>query len=120
MIDWDKPIETLTGWPAKVISRDYKTHNETLCLIQIERPAGTSLMGWHRQDGSPFEGDYPIHNVKEKIKGWVLMRPDRDSMDGRYLANSCVYNSEAEANMAKDTWFSDDPGVKPVHLTWEE
>jgi hypothetical protein len=120
MIDWDKPIETLTGWPAKVISRDYKTFNETLCLIQIERPAGTSLMGWHRQDGSPFEGDYPIRNVKEKIKGWVLMRPDRDSMDGRYLANSCVYNSEAEANMAKDTWFSADPGIKTVYLTWEE
>ena len=73
MIDWDKPIETLTGWPAKVITRDYKTHNETLCLIQIKRPAGTSLLGWHRQDGSPFEGDYPIRNVPVKREGWMAV-----------------------------------------------
>ena len=75
MIDWTKPIETMEGWPAKVVSRDYKTINSTLFLVQIERPfpgdKRLSCLGWYQEDGRPWETDRLIRNVPVKREGWV-------------------------------------------------
>jgi hypothetical protein len=120
MIDWTKPIETMEGWKAKVVSTDYKTISSTLYLVQMERPSGASILGWYREDGRPWETQALLRNVKVKKEGWVLIRLSSASMDGRYLHNGRVYASEAEAKSAKTNWYGADPGVKPVYLTWEE
>ena len=75
MIDWTKPIETMEGWPAKVVSRDYKTVTRTLFLVQIERPfsgrTSLSCLGWYQEDGRPWETERHIRNAPVKREGWV-------------------------------------------------
>jgi hypothetical protein len=124
MIDWTKPIETMEGWKAKVVSTDYKTISSTLYLVQMERPSGASILGWYREDGQPWETQTLLRNVKVKREGWVLMRP-WSSWSGEpinivgLLAMHHVYPSEEEAKYAT-RYFEVEPGTKPVHLTWEE
>jgi hypothetical protein len=120
MIDWTKPIETMEGWKAKIVSTDYKTISSTLYLVQMERPSGASILGWYREDGQPWETQTLLRNVKVKKEGWVLMRPSSASMDGRYLTDDRVYASEAKAKSANANWYGADFGVKPVRITWEE
>ena len=124
MIDWSKPIETMEGWKAKIVSTDYKTISSTLYLVQMERPSGASILGWYREDGQPWETQFLLRNVKVKREGWVLMRP-WSSWSGEpinivgLLAMHHVYPSEEEAKYAT-RYFEVEPGTKPVHLTWEE
>jgi len=119
MIDWTKPIETMEGWKAKVVSTDYKTISSTLYLVQMERPSGASILGWYREDGQPWETQTLLRNVKVKREGWVLIRPPVKTLLNVFalLATYHVYPSEEEARMAMDYVES---GTKPVHLTWEE
>jgi hypothetical protein len=124
MIDWTKPIETMEGWKAKIVSTDYKTISSTLYLVQMERPSGASILGWYREDGQPWETQTLLRNVKVKKEGWVLMRPWRDQPAppfslARFLATNRAYPSEEEARVAMD-YYSVEPGTKPVYLTWEE
>ena len=81
MIDWTKPIETMEGWPAKVVSRDYKTVTRTLFLVQIERPfserTSLSCLGWYQEDGRPWETDRHIRNVPVKREGWMAVYRDK-------------------------------------------
>ena len=77
MIDWTKPIETMEGWNAKVVSTDYKTISSTLYLVQMERPSGASILGWYREDGRPWETQTLLRNVKVKKEGWLNVFPNR-------------------------------------------
>jgi hypothetical protein len=77
MIDWTKPIETMEGWKAKVVSTDYKTISSTLYLVQMERPSGASILGWYREDGRPWETQTLLRNVKVKKEGWLNVFPNR-------------------------------------------
>jgi len=86
MIDWTKPIETMEGWKAKIVSTDYKTISSTLYLVQIERPSGTSILGWYREDGQLWETQTLLRNVKVKREGWVNIY--------------AVYKTEEEAKRA--------------------
>jgi hypothetical protein len=86
MIDWSKPIETMEGWKAKIVSTDYKTISSTLYLVQIERPSGASILGWYREDGQPWETQFLLRNVKVKREGWVNIY--------------AVYKTEVEAKRA--------------------
>ena len=76
--------------------------------------------GFRCDDNAPLEPCQVIRNARVKREGWVLMRSFRGSLVFRYLANDHVYATEAEAKSVKATLFGADPGVKPVHLTWEE
>ncbi len=86
MIDWTKPIETMEGWKAKIISTDYKTISSTLYLVQMERPSGVSILGWYREDGQPWETQTLLRNVKVTREGWVNIY--------------AVYKTEEEAKRA--------------------
>jgi hypothetical protein len=129
MIDWTKPIETMEGREvtyfqgasAAILSarlvwvRSNKdTEHGDVFLVDDE--------GFRCDDRAIYSARQEpfIRNVKVKKEGWVLMRPSSASMDGRYLADDRVYASEAEAKSANANWYGADPGVKPVHLTWEE
>ena len=121
MIDWSKPIETMEGWKAKVVSTDYKTISSTLYLVQMERPSSASILGWYREDGQPWETQTLLRNVKVKKEGWVLMRPPIEalvSLSG-ILAHTYVFPSEDAARNGMD-YYKVEPGTKPVYLTWEE
>lgn len=76
MIDWDKPIETIEGWPAKVLSATYRINYESFFVVQIECDNG----GWSRvvifdKDGYVRNGPLTteIRNVPVKREGWMAV-----------------------------------------------
>ncbi len=141
MIKWDKPIQAMDGRHARVIAHlpdppgdpnDPGFFTPTMVWVQSATNGfGDVFLVNNRgvrcddtvkaarclltEIGQPF-----IRNARVKREGWVLMRPSSASIDGRYLADDRVYGSEAEAKSAKASWYSSDPGVEPVYLTWEE
>ena len=52
-IDWDKSIETTEGYPARVISEDFRDDGEILMLVQIEHP-NRSIARTFKKNGSPY------------------------------------------------------------------
>lgn len=71
MIDWDKPIETENGSPAKVISRDYRTTRYGICMmVQIEELEYSHTASYTLQGDPPFTGP-KLRNRKTKREGWV-------------------------------------------------
>jgi hypothetical protein len=76
MIDWDKPIETSNGYPARLISENFRDCDETLMLVQIEHPE-RSIARTFKKNGRPYwayEGT--IRNRKTKREGWVNVYSD--------------------------------------------
>jgi hypothetical protein len=77
MIDWDKPIETVDGRGAKVLSRGYWRNGETYCVVQVENPETgdseilivnpTTGYGHARMAASSTS----IRNARVKREGWV-------------------------------------------------
>lgn len=70
-IDWDKPIETTDGRPAKVISRDYKSrhwaaHRAYDIVVQFEGE-GESKIGFYTPEGRPVYA-YPFPLLRNKTK----------------------------------------------------
>lgn len=141
MIDWTKPIEaTEDRAPARVLgllslsmassplTPDADGFEPMMVWVKGDRNGGwgniflVNNQGFRCDDRALFSARQEpfIRNVRVKREGWVLMRPSSASMDGRYLADDCVYDSEAEANSVRARWYVSDPGIKAVHLTWEE
>lgn len=112
MIDWDKPIETVEGRPARVISTDHRYSGETLAVIQIEHP-GFSCVGYYHQSGEPAFGSVNIRNRKTKREGWVNVYPTMVEDEGRVI--TCIYTSEEEAKTiaSKDV-------IATVKIEWGE
>lgn len=70
MINWDKPIRTKCGKPAKTITRDYKSFSEgVVTVVQIELSDNSSVMACYNQDGSRI-GAYEIENIPEER--WII------------------------------------------------
>jgi len=76
-IDWDKPIETTEGLPARLLSNDYRVPGNTLMVVQIEHPSGSLARIFH-ENGIPYLA-YPgkIRNRKTKREGWINIFPDQ-------------------------------------------
>ena len=107
MIDWDKPIETMEGHPARVISTDHRYSGENLAVIQIEHP-GFSCVGYYHQNGEPTFGSVRIRNRKTKREGWI-------NIYRTYNKFGLIYNTEQEAKeVATDTV------VATIKIEWEE
>ena len=80
MIDWTKPIETVDGLPARVISTDYKGYNGLpLCVVQIEG-RHFSRIGYYKVDGNPHTTCDCIRNVRVKREGWVIKFKGKDCL----------------------------------------
>lgn len=94
MIDWTKPIETVDGLPARVISTDYKGNNRLpLYVVQIEG-RHFSHIGYYRVDGNPHTTCDRIRNVRVKREGWVIKFKGKDR-----LWDFHIYSSEETAVM---------------------
>jgi hypothetical protein len=98
MIDWDKPIETVYGRAAKLLSRGYWRDGETYCVVQVEDDDGNSEIvivnpttGYHA-----WSHKGPFRNVPVKIEAWAVVKhyPER----GRFvIIGGDIIQSEAEA-----------------------
>lgn len=74
-IDWDKPIETTDGFPARVISKDYRDGTMTLVVVQVDSE-NTSFILRFMKDGTRMYHSTPIRNVKVKREGLVNVYSD--------------------------------------------
>ena len=77
MIDWNKPIETLGGNPAKVVSTDFRQAcGAVFVAVQIEHNA-FSFIGKYDQKGKPDFFSPSIRNVLVKREGWMAVYRDK-------------------------------------------
>lgn len=106
-IDWDKPIETVEGHPARVISTDHRYSGEALVVVQIEYP-GFSCVGYYHQNGEPTFGSVGIRNRKTKRERWMNIYPHQKS-------GGVMYNTKDKA------LFHARPDIiATIKIEWEE
>ena len=107
-IDWDKPIETANGYPARVISTDFRIGGETAILVQIEHP-NNGLVHAFSENGRPYwPFESTLRNRKTKREGWVVIFPDRWA--------GMIWESEEAAQRHPDTKRA----IDIVKIEWEE
>ena len=107
MIDWDKPIETENGSPAKVISRDYRTTRYGICMmVQIEGLDYSYTASYTLKGDAAFTGP-KLRNRKTKREGWINI------YDG--WVGKIIHSAEATAKAFAG------PDVKAtIKIEWEE
>jgi len=107
-IDWDKPIETTEGLPARVISRDYLlSSGERQVIVQVEK-RGESSLHYYNAQGTNRYINVKIRNRKTKREGWVVIFPDRWA--------GMIWRSKEEAQRHGDTKHA----IDIVKIEWEE
>ncbi len=118
MIDWNKPIETVDGRAAKVLSRGYWRNGETYCVVQVEDPeTGDSEIlivnpttGYgHAALAASLTS---IRNVRVKREGWALVRREHGAP---VFSSDRVYSSKKAAEEDYEL-----KGGIPAFITWEE
>lgn len=109
MIDWDKPIETSDGYPARLLSTDVRSCGELFAAVQVEYH-NCSEIKYYKLDGLCTP---EIRNRKTKRVGWVNVYPALCKKETRILAK--IYESEQEAKgiACKDV-------IATVKIEWEE
>ena len=107
MIDWDKPIETEDGKPAKVISRDYRTLSHGICIVVQIEEAYYSHTASHTLKGDPAFTGPKLRNRKTKREGWV-------NVYGNGFAAG-YYETKTEAEKAANPSL-----IATVKIEWEE
>lgn len=107
MIDWDKPIETVGGLAAKVISRDFKSRGLGICvLVQIEEPNHSYTASYY-QDGKAIALGPELRNRKTKREGWInIYRDDR--------TGEAIYKTKEDAEGSST--FK----IATIKIEWEE
>lgn len=113
MIDWDKPIETVGGLAAKVISRDFRSRGLGICvLVQIEEPNHSYTASYY-QDGKAIALGPELRNRKVKREGWVNVYTSLFE-EGKAMITK-IYESEeaAKAIASSDV-------IATVKIEWEE
>jgi hypothetical protein len=111
MIDWTKPIETVDGREAKVLSRGYWRNGETYCVVQVENPeTGDSeilivypITGYGH--AAMAASTKTIRNVRVKRKAWIR------------LAVHDLYKADTKEEI--EAWITN-PNYKAVYAEWEE
>lgn len=111
-IDWTKPIETLAGYPARVLSTDFRSDGKEIVAVQIEYK-NCSEINCYTQDGRICGLGPPLRNRKVKREGWVNVYPSLFE-DGKVMITK-IYESE---EAAKDIASSD--VIATVKIEWEE
>jgi hypothetical protein len=112
MIDWNKPIETVDGLPARVISTDYKRYDGLpLYVVQIEA-RHFSHIAYYKEDGNPHATCDRIRNVRVKREGWALVRREHGAP---VFSSDWVYASKKAAEEDREL-----KGGIPAFVTWEE
>ena len=114
MIDWDKPIQTDDGRPAKVLSKTgYWFNGETYGVVQVESESGNSLLHVVNPiTGRGFSGIPTFRNVSVKREGWVRVW----NRNGFWsVFSDVVFAEKASAEEACKKL-----GGVPAFVVWEE
>jgi len=108
-IDWTKPIETIDGYPARVISEDYRAlkSDKFLRVVQVEYEPSSSVYSVHN-NGCDVTGDKVIRNRKIKREGWINIFPDQWV--------GCSYESEEDARRHPNAKGA----IATIKIKWEE
>jgi hypothetical protein len=108
-IDWTKPIETTDGFPARVISEDYRAmkSGKFLRIVQVEYERSSSVYSVHN-NGCDLIGDKVIRNRKTKREGWINIFPDQWV--------GCSYESEEAARRHPNAKGA----IATIKIEWEE
>ena len=115
MIDWDKPIETVDGRGAKVLSRGYWRKGEIYCVVAVEDPetGDSKILIVNPTTGygqaAPVALNASIRNVRVKREGWVLKRKGMN-----ILGDYRVHETEKQA------WEACSDDGEPLRIEWEE
>jgi hypothetical protein len=79
-IDWNKPIETTSGKPAKAVSRDFKSPNRGFdVVVQFEEDC-ESRLGFYMQDGRPVYAGPLLRNKTKKVTKWYNLYADKPGL----------------------------------------
>ena len=112
MINWDKPIETVDGEPARVISTDYTGYDgSNSYIVQIEGKHFARL-GFFKEDGKPHGSCDRIRNARVKREGWVRLINNNGLP---FTPGHVVFLEKASAEAACQKL-----GGMPAFITWEE
>lgn len=107
-IDWTKPIETISGYPARVLSTDFRSDGKEIVAVQIEYK-NFSEINCYTQDGMR-NGSYglgpPLRNRKVKREGWINIYPNN-------CTGNSIYRTEEDAGKSSLK-------IATVKIEWEE
>jgi hypothetical protein len=106
-IDWTKPIETIDGYPARVISTDYRDGCLTLVVVQAELEKISMVMRFLK-DGTKIYHGIGIRNRKTKREGWINIFPDQWV--------GCSHGSEEAARRHPNAKGA----IATIKIEWEE
>jgi len=106
-IDWTKPIETIDGYPARVISTDYRDGCLTLVVVQAELEKISMILRFLK-DGTNMYLGTGIRNRKTKREGWINIFPDQWV--------GCSYESEEAARRHPNAKGA----IATIKIEWEE
>ena len=108
-IDWDKPIGTEDGLPARLISEDYRVdRSETVRVVQIEYHH-KSVLRLFDPDGKPrysYEGR--VRNRKTKREGWINVYANTNT-------HGPIWGTAEEAKT-----FQTVSSITTIKIEWEE
>lgn len=106
-IDWDKPIETAEGLPARLLSTDYRMDGETVILVQIEHEHRSATRVF-RKDGTPcWPSEGRIRNRKTKREGWINVYANTNT-------HGPIWGTEEEAKT-----FQTVGSITTIKIEWE-
>ena len=107
-IDWDKPIETTEGFPARVISRDYLlSSGERQVIVQVEKRFESSLHYYNAQGTNRYI-NVKIRNRKTKREGWINI------FGGQWVGS--LHKSEEAARLHPNV----EDAIATIKIEWEE
>ncbi len=102
-VDWTKPIETTEGFPARVISDNYRSARYSGCVLRVVQVDFKEFsVVWYvdNDDSNPAHGGKLIRNRKTKREGWVNLyrSPEGDIQSGMRTWTSEGAAKEAAAH----------------------
>lgn len=102
-IDWTKPIETVKGYPARLLSTDVRSCGELFAAVQVEY-LNCSEIKYYKLDGLCTP---EIRNRKTKREGWInIYRDDR--------TGEVIYKTKEDAEGSST--FK----ITTIKIEWEE
>jgi len=111
MIDWTKPIETVAGRKASLLTRNFWRNGETYCVVQVEdsSTSNSEIFIINPTTGRCIKSGMQIRNVKVRKEGWILVRKGTN-----LLGDYRVFETEKDAKQAMS--FSE----CLARIVWEE
>ncbi|MCA3380190.1 MAG: hypothetical protein ING08_08095 [Roseomonas sp.] len=117
MIDWTKPIETVDGHPAKVISDDFRQLGGSVVrLVQYENEAHSTVSTVNELGQCTCLSEALIRNRTVKREGWVVIYRGL-----QWEAHGKIYDNKVDADL-RGTSMEAATGCEwnVARIEWEE